>query len=139
MGIKKIHKFEKAVIMILNIDGWELKWVGDQNKPYDAIGKTPKGFQCVIEMKFRDKYYEEKLIEKSKYDSLMKLGKDIIKLYFVNDQKGNFMFWLDHIKMPNCIKLYCPDTSFWTSKRLKKAVYLLQENDASIINLNKSY
>ena len=94
MGIKKIHKFEKAVIMILNIDGWELKWVGDQNKPYDAIGKTPKGFQCVIEMKFRDKYYEEKLIEKSKYDSLMKLGKDIIKLYFVNDPKGNYSYLL---------------------------------------------
>ena len=51
----------------------------------DAIGKTPKGFDCVIEMKFRNKYYEDKMLEKDKYDSLMKLDKDIIKLYFVND------------------------------------------------------
>ena len=64
MTIKEIHKFEQAVVMILNIDGWDLKWTGNTFKPYDAIGKTPKGIDCVIEMKFRDKYYEKKLLEK---------------------------------------------------------------------------
>ena len=87
-------------------------------------------------MKFRDKYYEEKLLEKSKYDSLMALDQDIVKIYFVNDPKGNYMYWLNTVIMPNSIKLYCPDTSFWTKKRLKKEVYLLKENQASRINLN---
>jgi len=89
-------------------------------------------------MKFRDKYYEEKLLEKSKYDTLMKLPDNVVKLYFVNDPKGNYLFWLNTLKMPNLVKLYCPDTSFWTKKRLKKEVYLLRENQASRINLNNN-
>ena len=99
---------------------------------------TDLGFDCVIEMKFRNKYYEEKLLEKSKYDALMKLPEDIVKIYFVNDPQANYMFWLNKLEMPNSIKLYCPDTSFWTKKRLKKEVYLLRENQASRINLNNN-
>ena len=137
--VSKTHKWEQAVIMILNIDGWELEWTGDKNRLYDAKGKTPKGFDCVIEMKFRDKYYEKKLLEKYKYDSLMELDKDIIKLYFINDPKGNFMFWLNDLKLPIAEKLYLPDSSYWTKKKQKKEVYLLDESDASIINLNKSF
>jgi len=136
MGLNNIHKWEKIVVSFLNLDGWELEWTGKGFEHYDAKGKTSKGFPCVIEMKFRDKYYEEKLLEKSKYDYLMALDQDIVKIYFVNDAKGNYMYWLNSLKMPNSVKLYCPDTSFWTKKRLKKEVYLLKENDASRINLN---
>ena len=136
MGIKKINKFEKAVVLLLNFDGWELEWTGKGSTIYDAKGKTPKGFECVIEMKFRNKYYEEKMLEKNKYDSLMDLDKSIIKLYFVNDPKGNFMYWLNTLKMPIPIKKYCPDTTMWTKKRLLKDVYLLKENQASRININ---
>jgi len=138
MKINKIHTWEKAVIAVLNILGWELEWTGEKFESWDAKGKTPKGLDCVIEMKFRDKYYEEKLLEKSKYDALMKLPKDIVKIYFVNDPNGNYMYWLNKLEMPNLIKLYCPDTSFWTKKRLKKEVYLLKENQASRINLNNN-
>ena len=136
MGINKIHKLEQAVVMILNIDGWDLEWTGEKYQSYDAKGKTPKGLDCVIEMKFRDKYYEKKLIEKDKYDSLMKLN--VVALYFVNDPKGNFMYWLNNIKLPKSELLYCPDTTMWTKKRLKKKVYLLEENQASRININKN-
>ena len=122
--------------MILNIDGWDLEWTGEKYQNYDAKGKTPKGLDCVIEMKFRDKYYEKKLIEKDKYDSLMKLN--VVALYFVNDPKGNFMYWLNNIKLPKSELLYCPDTTMWTKKRLKKKVYLLEENQASRININKN-
>tara|TARA_B100001250_G_C19425730_1_gene625253 strand:+ start:223 stop:630 length:408 start_codon:yes stop_codon:yes gene_type:complete len=135
MEIADVHKWEKAVTLILKIDGWELEWVGDKNLPYDAIGKTPKGFDCVMEMKFREKYYEEKLLEKSKYDSLMKLN--VVALYFINDPKGNFLYWLNNITMPKPVQLYCPTTTLWNSKKIKKPVYLLEENQASIINLNK--
>jgi len=136
MGIKKINKWEQIVVTFLNFDGWDLKWTGEGYKHYDAKGKTPKGFPCVIEMKFRKKYYEDKMLEKYKYDALMALDKNIIKLYFVNDPKGNFMYWLNTLKMPETKKMYCPDTTIWTKKRLNKDVYLLKENQASRINLN---
>lgn len=134
MTIADIHKWEKAICLVLKLDGWELEWVGDQNLSYDAIGKTPKGFDCVMEMKFREKYYEEKLLEKYKYDKLVETGK--VALYFVNDPKGNFLYWLNNIELPKPVKLYCPSTTLWTNKKIKKPVYLLKENQASIINLN---
>ena len=138
MGLKKINKWEKAVVFLLNLDGWDLEWCGDGFTRYDAKGKTPKGKDCVIEMKFRNKYYEQKMLEKDKYDALMSLDKDVIKLYFVNDPKGNFLYWLNNLQMPIPEKKYCPDTTMWTKKRLLKDVYLLEENDASIININIS-
>lgn len=140
MGIKKINQWEKAVVMLLNFDGWELEWTGEGSSRFDAEGFTPekngKRFRCVIEMKFRNKYYEEKMLELDKYSALMNLDEDIIKLYFVNDPKGNFMYWLNTLKMPGTIKKYCPDTTMWTKKRILKDVYLLKENDAVRINLN---
>ena len=136
MGIKKVNEWEKAVVVLLNLDGWDLEWCGEGFSRYDAKGKTPKGKECVIEMKFRNKYYEDKMLEKDKYDALMKLDEDIIKLFFVNDPKGNFMYWLNTLEMPDTVKKYCPDTTLWTNKRLLKEVYLLQEDQASIINVN---
>jgi hypothetical protein len=140
MGLKKVNKWEKAVVLLLNIDGWDLKHTGEGYTKWDAEGFTPEKngvrHRCVIEMKFRNKYYEEKMLEKDKYDALMELDEDIIKLYFVNDTKGNFMYWLNTLKMPSTIKKYCPDTTMWTKKRLLKDVYLLKENDAVRINLN---
>jgi hypothetical protein len=140
MGIKKINQWEKAVVMLLNFDGWQLEWTGEGSSRFDAKGFTPekngKRFRCVIEMKFRNKYYEEKMLELDKYSALMNLDEDIIKLYFVNDPKGNFMYWLNTLKMPETIKKYCPDTTMWTKKRILKDVYLLKENDAVRINLN---
>ena len=136
MVLNKIHQLEKAMVVLLNLEGWELEWSGGGNKHYDAIGKTPKGFDCVIEMKFRKKYYETKMLEKYKYNALMKLDKDVVKIYFVNDTKGNFMYYLNTLKMPKTEKKYCPDTTIWTKKRLNKDVYLLKESDAIQINLN---
>jgi hypothetical protein len=95
MELKKVNDWEKAVVFLLNLDGWELEWCAAGNKIYDAVGKTPKGKDCVIEMKFRTKYYDTKMLEKDKYDALMALDSDVIKLYFVNDAKGNFMYWLN--------------------------------------------
>ena len=66
MGIKTINEWEKAVVFLLNLDGWDLKHCGDGNSRYDAKGKTPKGKDCIIEMKFRNKYYEDKMLEKDK-------------------------------------------------------------------------
>ena len=134
--IKKIHKLEKAVIQILNFDGWKLKWTGDGSESWDAEGLTPKGVECVIEMKFRNKHYDTKMLEKAKYDKLIATGK--VALYFVNDPKANYLFWLNDIELPEPENKYCPETTMWGNKKVLKPVYLLDESKAIIINKNNS-
>ncbi len=136
MELSKIHKWEKALVLLLNLDGWQLEWNGGNNTRYDASGITPKGKKCVIEMKFRKKYYQQKLLEADKYDTLIKLNSEIVKIYFVADPKGNYMYWLNSLKMPDKVLKYCPDTTLWTKKRIQKQVYLLDENLAVRININ---
>jgi len=134
MGLNKIHIYEQAVVKMLNMDNWKLEWAGNGYKHYDAIGKTPKGHDCVIEMKFRNKYYKEKMLEVYKYDKLISMDSEIVKLYFVSDPKGNYLYWLNYLEIPEPVEMYCPDTTMWTKKRLLKPVYLLTEEQASIVN-----
>lgn len=136
MTVEQISKYEKAVVSLLNFDGWDLEWCGGGFEHYDAKGKTSKGFECRIEMKFRNKYYPEKLLEKYKYDKLMEIDSKIVKLYFVADDKGNYLFWLNDIKMPKIEKRYCPSSSLWNGKKELKEVYLLSENLAARVNWN---
>ncbi len=135
MGIETINKFERTIVQWLNeFEDWDLKWSEGKYEHYDAIGKTPKGHKCVMEMKFRNKYYKDKLLEKYKYDKLMEMDSETVKLYFVSDPKGNYLYWINYLEMPEIKELYCPDTTFWTKKRKLKKVYLLTEDMASIIN-----
>ena len=83
MGIKKIHKLEKAFVTFLNFDNWDLKWSGEGYEHFDAKGKTPKGLECVMEMKFRNKYYSDKMLEEYKYNKLMEMEDKLVKLYLV--------------------------------------------------------
>ena len=134
--INKIHKLEQAIVQILNLDGWKLKWTGEGSQSWDAEGLTPKGKECVIEMKFRNKHYDTKMLEQFKYNKLIDTGK--VALYFVNDPKANYLFWLNDIEIPEPVKKYCPDTTMWTKKRVLKPVYLLEESKAIIINKNQN-
>lgn len=132
--IDKIKEWELGVVNLLNLDGWDLK-VSKNYDHYDAIGLTPKGIKCVIEMKFRNDYYEDKMLEKSKYDKLM-LMTDYVKIYFVNDAKGNYFFWLDDMIMPELITMRLPKQTLWNSEKVTKQIYLLPESKATIINRN---
>ncbi len=134
MGIKEVHKWEKVVIEILNLDGWQLEWCGGSYEHFDARGKTRKGNDCVIEMKFRHTYYKTKMLEKYKYDKLMSLNKKVHKLYLVFDPKAMYIFWLNNLDLPLIEKIKCPDTTLWTKTRTQKEVYLLEESQASYIN-----
>lgn len=137
MDINCVHRLEKTVITFYNtFSGWELEWCGGGFEHYDAVGRTPKGNECVIEMKFRNKYYEDKLLEKYKYDQLMDMPHDLVKLYFINDPKGNYMFWLNNMTMPDPVDMWCPDTTLWTKKKVIKPCYMLPENNAAEITLN---
>lgn len=97
MSLQRINRYEQAIVNLLKLDGWDLEWCGGGFDHYDAKGYTPKGKECVIEMKFRNKYYETKMLEKYKYDKMMEMPDNIIKLYFVNDPRANYMFWLNDI------------------------------------------
>ena len=132
--VGKIHKLEQSIVKILNLDGWQLKWTGEGSQSWDAEGLTPKGKECVIEMKFRNKHYDTKMLEKFKYDKLIAKGK--VALYFVNDPKNNYLFWLNELTDLEIKDMYCPDTTLWTKKKLLKPCYLLKEEDARIINKN---
>lgn len=135
MGISKIHKLEKAAVDIFNaFNGWKLTHTGEGSSKWDAEGLTPKGLECVVEMKFRNKHYEEKMLEKDKYDALIATGK--VAIYFVTDPKGSYYFWLNTIELPELVERYCPDTTMWTKKRLLKPVYLIPENLAIVIDSN---
>jgi len=107
MKVETIHKFEQAVVWFLNLDGWDLQHTGLNYEGYDAKGKTPKGNECVIEMKFRKTYYATKMLEVAKYERLMKLPKDVVKIYFVADPKGTYFFWLDGIDKLKTVEKYC--------------------------------
>jgi len=139
LDIERIHKFEQTVVTFLNLfQGWKLEWSGGGYDHYDAIGFTPKSTEekpipCVMEMKFRNKYYSDKLLEKDKYDALMKMDEEIVKLYLVADPKATYIFWLNYLEMPVVKELYCPDTTLWTKKKVLKKVYLLDESMASIV------
>lgn len=136
MSLQRINQYEQAIVNVLRLDGWDLEWCGGGYDHYDAKGFTPKGKECVIEMKFRNKYYETKMLEKYKYDKMMEMDKDIVKLYFVNDPKANYMFWLNDIVLAEPIELNCPSTTLWDQNKKPKLVYLLEESQASIINNN---
>ena len=63
-----------------------------------------------MEMKFRNKYYETKILEKYKYDQMMALPNDVVKLYFVDDPKANYLFWLNNLTTPEVKEIECPST-----------------------------
>ena len=132
--MNKQHKLEQAIVKILNLDGWKLKWTGEGSESWDAEGLTPKGKECVIEMKFRNKYYPTKMLEKFKYDKLMNTGK--VAFYFVNDPKANYMFWLNDIQMPDPVDKYCPETTMWQNNKIVKPCFLLEESQAAMISKN---
>lgn len=132
--IDKIKDWEQATVNLLNLDGWQLEVSKDYDH-YDAIGYTPKGLKCVIEMKFRNDYYEDKMLEKKKYDKLMQMY-DYVKIYFVNDAKGNYFFWLDDMVMPEIKTMRLPKQTLWDKTRIEKEIYLLPESKATIINRN---
>lgn len=128
--------WEKAIINILNLDGWNLKWTGDSFEHYDAIGKTPKGFDCIMEIKTRNSYYTDKIIEKYKYDKLMAFNG--MKFYFVADSNGNYLYYLNTLILPELKEIQVgATTNFENNNKVLKQVYYLSESQASILNKNK--
>lgn len=130
---KSHHKWEQGIIHIMNLDGWELEWTGGAMEHYDAKGKTPKGFDCVIEFKLRHKYYPTKILEKFKYDKLME--ENCMRFYYVFDCKGNYLYHLDTLVIPVPVDVNCKATEkFDREEMIDKQCYMISESQASIVN-----
>ena len=128
------HKWEQGIIHLMNLDGWELEWCGGGMEHFDAKGKTPKGFDCVIEFKLRHAYYPTKILETFKYEKLMAMP--CMKFYYVFDCNGNYLYHLDTLKIPEQpTYVNCKATEkFNRTELVNKNVYFLSESQASIIN-----
>lgn len=127
------HKWEQGIIHLMNLDGWELEWSGEAFEHYDAKGKTPKGFDCVIEFKLRNKYYQTKILEQYKYLKLMQ-EPNVMKFYYVFDCKGNYLYHLDTMKLPEIEPMQLQSTTYFENNNtVNKDCYMLSESMASII------
>jgi hypothetical protein len=137
MTTEQTHKWEQGIIHLLNLDGWQLEWTGGDYEHYDAKGKTPKGFNCILEIKIRNEYYPTKLLEKFKYDHLMS-QKNCLKFYYVFDTKGNYLYFLDQLKIPELNNVQAGATTYsqGNKNKVNKSVYMLTESQAVIINKN---
>ena len=137
MTTEQTHKWEQGIIHLLNLDGWQLEWTGGDYEHYDAKGKTPKGYNCILEIKIRNEYYPTKLLEKFKYDHLMS-QKNCLKFYYVFDTKGNYLYFLDQLKIPELNNVQAGATTYsqGNKNKVNKSVYMLTESQAVIINKN---
>ena len=126
------HIWEQGIIHLMNLDGWELEWTGGAMEHYDAKGKTPKGFDCVIEFKLRHAYYPTKILEKFKFDKLMQMP--CLKFYYVFDAGGNYLYYLDTLQIPAVTMVKCKTTDkFSNSELMDKECFMLSESQASIV------
>jgi hypothetical protein len=117
----------------MNLDGWQLEWTGEEFEHYDAKGKTPKGFDCVVEFKLRHAYYPTKILEKYKYDKLMAMN--CMKFYYVFDSGGNYLYHLDTLLTPTPSLIKCKATEkFDNIGLIDKECFMLSESQASIVN-----
>lgn len=131
------EQYEKTVALMMNgFLNFQLNWVGDENTFYDLRGLSPNGNKCVVEIKVRQKYYKDKMLEKYKYDKLMTLPDDVVKLYYVFDKKGSYLYWLNQMELPPVKSIRCPSTTMWSKDRKDKEVYLLPERLASLVDYN---
>jgi len=128
--VSAIFKLEQQVVELLNLQGWKLKHTGDSYLPYDALGYTPKGQKCIVEMKFRDTYYETKILEVFKFNKLRQFSDDILKFYYVSDPKGSYWYLINNLDNLQVDTLYCPKSTMWDNEKQNKSVFLLKESQA---------
>jgi len=133
--MKEHHKiWEQKILTAMNSIGWNLTLSENEYEHYDAYGKTPKGFDCVIELKRRHKYYADKVMEVYKYEKLMEM--ECLKFYYVFDTRGNYLFLLDKLELPCSLLIQSAETIVFDKKNIiDKRVYFLSESKAILKNI----
>lgn len=101
-----VYVLENELIFLLNMSGWKIKWSEEKYCRYDAIGTDLKGQSCVLEFKFRRKFYKTKILETKKYNALLDQNKEMY--YCVVDEKGCHIYDLQNLNRNNLIELHLP-------------------------------
>lgn len=123
----------------------ELKFIEWFNKKMDlSLKKTDDKFSrwdfqdsnYILELKIRESYYSEKLLQADKGLNLVQSAEaiDKIPLYVVADTKGVYIYNLNKInllKYPICELVAPVTTEFEKNKMITKYCYKLPEADAT--------
>lgn len=118
-----VYELENELIFLLNMAGWKIRWSKEKYCRYDAIGTDLKGQSCVLEFKFRRKFYPTKILETKKYYALDQQPQRK-KYYCVVDQKGCHIYDLANIDRLNLIALQLPkETITENIEKEKRLVY----------------
>ena len=105
---------------------YDLSKCEDQFSSYDCFSTT---YRCVIELKCRNKHYDNLMLEKTKYDSLKKLN--CSALYINSTPKGIYIFNINDIK-PNWITdtSMPKQTEFSNNDRIQKTYTLISVHNS---------
>ena len=128
-SIDKIHELEKQLVFLLNLDEWQLEWTGEDYSQYDAMGLDLNGQKCIIEFKFRNEAYIDKMLEVYKYQALLDV--DVPKRYYaVIDFKGCWVFDLDSIEYTSQTINSPRQSIFRDNNKVEKEVMMLEKSSA---------
>ena len=128
-NIEKIHLLEQQLVFLLNLDGWQLEWTGEDYSHYDAEGLDLNGRKCIIEFKFRSEAYTDKMLEVYKYQALL----DVViakRYYAVIDFKGVWVFDLDSIEYTSQTINSPKQSIFRDNNKVEKEVMMLEKSSA---------
>ena len=128
-SIEKIHLLEQQLVFLLNLDGWKLEWTGEDYSHYDAMGLDLNDQKCIIEFKFRNEAYIDKMLEVYKYQALLDV--DVPKRYYaVIDFKGCWIFDLDSIEYTSQTINSPRQSIFNDTNKVEKQVMMLEKSSA---------
>lgn len=134
MDFDQISELETQLVFLLNLDGWKLTKCRDVFSIFDAYGYDTNGQKCIVEFKFRQEYYDTKMLENKKYQSLINLNY-VKKYYCVIDSAGAFMFDLSNIDKSDFHIIDLPKKTITDKPEKKqKEIYFLKNDDAIVYN-----
>jgi|TARA_R110000868_G_scaffold314022_2_gene575001 hypothetical protein len=101
---------------------------------YEYIDATSTGYRLTIELKCRTTHYDELIIEKDKYESLMDRAQDLgfTPFYINSTPKGIYAFNLRKITVTWTTKRL-PSSTFYEAHEIDKKVALLHIDKAVIL------
>ena len=101
---------------------------------YEYIDATSTGYRLTIELKCRNTHYDELIIEKDKYESLMDRAQDLgfTPFYINSTPKGIYAFNLRKITVTWTTKRL-PSSTFYEAQEIDKKVALLHIDKAVIL------
>jgi hypothetical protein len=101
---------------------------------YEYIDATSTGYRLTIELKCRTTHYDELILEKDKYESLMDRANDLgfTPFYINSTPKGIYAFNLRKITV-TWITKRLPSSTFYEAQEIDKKIALLHIEKAVVL------